>query len=53
MNKDEYFAYDILEIPEYIKKMTEEELDAEIARIEAEIAEEKRKRSQRDRKVEK
>ena len=53
MKKDEYFAYDILEIPEYIKKMTEEELDAEIARLEAEIAEEKRNCSQHDSKVEK
>ena len=53
MKKDEYFAYDILETPEYVMKMTEEERRAEIARLEEEIAEERRNRSQHDRKLEK
>ena len=52
MEQDEYFAYDILEIPEDIQKMSKDELKREISRLEAKAAE-KRKRSQHDRKVEK
>ncbi|MBQ7574288.1 MAG: hypothetical protein IJT23_08515 [Clostridia bacterium] len=36
MKEKEYFAYDILDIPEDIKNMTPEELEKEIARIERE-----------------
>ena len=49
----EDFLDDRFIIPEYVMKMTEEERRAEIARIEAEIAEEKRKRLQHYGKVEK
>ncbi len=43
MKSEKYFAYDVLDIPEDIKNMTPEELDAEIARLEAEAAKEKQR----------
>lgn len=36
MNENEYYADDRCIIPDYIKKMSNEELDREIARLEAE-----------------
>ena len=39
--KEEWFADDRCIIPEYIKKMTIEEMDAEIARLEEEARKEK------------
>ncbi len=44
MKKEEYFADDRCIIPEEIKKMSREELDAEIERMEKEA---KRKKEQR------
>lgn len=44
--KEEYFADDRVVIPEHIKKMSREELDAEIARLEKE-AREKKERNQK------
>ena len=42
--KEEYFAYDRVVVPEYIRKMTSEERKAEIARIEEEIKRERLKK---------
>ncbi len=44
--KDEYFADDRVIIPEYIKKMSKEELEQEIERLEKE-AKEKKARNQK------
>lgn len=41
MAEKEYFINDNVVIPYYIKKMSNEELDREIARLEAEAAKEK------------
>ena len=50
MEKEKYFAYDKLEIPEEIMNMTKSERRAEIARLEAKAAEERRL-TERERKV--
>lgn len=39
--KEEYFADDRVIIPEYIRKMSREELEKEIARLEKEVKESK------------
>lgn len=41
MADKKYFIDDNVVIPDYIKKMSREELDTEIARLEAEAAKEK------------
>ena len=41
MEQEKYFAYDKLEIPEDIQKMSKEELKKEIARLEAKAAAER------------
>ena len=51
MKKEKFFADDRCIIPEYIKNMTEEELDAEIARLEAEAAAEKQRTLQERKKA--
>lgn len=43
MKKEKYFADDRMIIPEYIKRMSKEELEAEIARLEKEHREKKQK----------
>lgn len=43
MLHEKYFAYDKLEIPDKILRMSKEELDAEIERLEKEITLEKQK----------
>ena len=43
MEQEKYFAYDKLEIPEDIQKMSKEELEKEIARLEAKAAERQHK----------
>ncbi len=40
--KEEYFADDRVIIPEYIRKMSREELEQEIARLEKEVKESKK-----------
>jgi len=44
MKKEPFVLDDRVIIPEYIQKMTKEELKAEIARLEKEIQEEKKKK---------
>ena len=51
MEHEKYFAYDKLEIPEDILNMTDEELDAEIARLEAKIIAEKQRILEREKKA--
>ena len=51
MEHERYFAYDKLEIPEYIMKMTKAERRAEIARLEAEAAAEKQRILEREKKA--
>lgn len=43
--KEEYFADDRVVIPDYIKRMSKEELEQEIARLESEIRKENEKNS--------
>ncbi len=43
MAEKEYFIDDRVIIPDYIKKMTKDELEAEIVRLEAEAAAEKKR----------
>lgn len=50
MAEEEYLVNDIVVIPEYIKNMTREERDREIARIEKEHLDQKRK-SEKTREV--
>lgn len=51
MEQEKYFAYDKLEIPEDILNMTDEELDAEIARLEAKVIAEKQQRLHMEKKA--
>ncbi len=43
MSEKEYFIDDRVIIPDYIKKMSKEEINAEIKRLEAEAAAEKQR----------
>ena len=43
MNENKYFIDDRFEVPEHIKKMSHSERQKEIARLEAEAVEKKRK----------
>lgn len=43
MKIEPYVLDDMVIIPDYIKKMTREELEAEIKRLEAEVIEKKKK----------
>lgn len=45
---EKYFADDRFIIPDEIKKMTEEELDTEIARLEQEVKDKKRNARKKD-----
>lgn len=51
MEHEKYFAYDKLEIPEEIMNMTDEELDAKIARLEAKAIVGKNPRLQTNKKA--
>ena len=51
MEHERYFAYDKLEIPEHIMKMTKAERRAEIARLEAEAAAERQRILEREKKA--
>lgn len=46
--KEKYFADDRVIIPEYIRKMSKEDLEQEIARLEEEARKEKSKRKQEE-----
>ncbi len=51
MKKEIFVADDRGIIPDYIKNMTDEELDAEIARLEAKVIAEKQQRLRMEKKA--
>ena len=51
MKKEIFVADDRCIIPDYIKNMTDEELDAEIARLEAKVIAEKQQRLRMEKKA--